>query len=124
LPWQRVAVQCAGALGSRLSLGITGLLAARLAQRRPDALVTTQRQTDAPGYRVLVNINSLDVTAEGTAALEADWQVVPRDLALPAGRERGAFSATGVVTTDRDVVALEGAVLDQLAGRIGDAGLQ
>lgn len=113
-----------GRWASRLSLGITGLLAARLAQRRPDALVTAQPQTEAPAYRVLVNINRLDVTAEGTAALEADWQIVPRDPALPARRDRGAFSATGAVATDQDVVTLEGAVLDQLAGRIGDAGLR
>jgi uncharacterized lipoprotein YmbA len=113
-----------GRWASRLSAGITRLLVARLAQRRPDALVTAQPQTEAPAYRVLVNISRLDVTAEGTAALEADWQVVPRDPALPPRRDRGAFSATGAVATDRDVVALEGAVLDQLAARIGDAGLR
>ena len=112
-----------GRWASRLSAGITGLVAARLAQRRPDALVTVQPQTEAPAYRVLVNISRLDVTAEGTAAVEADWQVVPRDPALSPRRDRGTFSATGAVATDQDVVTLEGAVLDQLAGRISVVGL-
>lgn len=113
-----------GRWASRLSAGITGLLAARLAQRRPDALVTVQPQTDAPAYRVLVNISRLDVTAEGTAAVQADWQVVPGNPALSPQRYRGAFTATGAVATDQDVVTLEGAVLDQLARRIGDVSLK
>jgi uncharacterized lipoprotein YmbA len=52
-----------GRWASRLSLGITDRLTARLAARRPDALVTDRPLGDAPTYRVLINIGRLDVTA-------------------------------------------------------------
>ncbi len=113
-----------GRWASRLSLGITDLLAARLAQRRPDVLVTDQPQTQTPTYRILVNISRLDVTADGVATVEADWQIVPSNAALPIRRDRGGFSARGAVTTDQDVVILEQSVLDQLAGAIDIAGLR
>ncbi len=64
------------------------------------------------------------MTAEGTATLETDWQLVPRDPAHPARRDRATVSAAGPVATDADVVALVGAVLDQLAARIDVAGLR
>lgn len=104
-----------GRWASRLSVGATGLLTARLARRRPDALFTDQPQAGAPSYRILVNVSRLDVTAEGAATLEADWQIVPRDPARPARRDRTRLVAMGPVATDRDVVALVGTVLDQLA---------
>ncbi len=113
-----------GRWASRLSLGITDLLTGRLARRRPDALVTGQPQTEAPSYRVLININRLDVTADGTATLEADWQIVPRDPALPTRRDRAGFSAAGPVATDQDVVTLEETVLDRLAAAIDIASLR
>jgi uncharacterized lipoprotein YmbA len=107
-----------GRWASRLSLGITDLLTGRLAQRRPDALITDQPQTEAPSYRVLINISRLDVTADGVATLEADWQIVPRDPAMPTRRDRAGFSLNGPVATDQDVVTLEESVLDRLAGAI------
>ena len=113
-----------GRWASRLSVAATGLLTARLARRRPDALFTDQPQAGTPSNRILVNISRLDVTAEGTATLEADWQVVPRDPSRPVQRDRANVSAAGPVATDRDVVALVGAVLDQLAARIDVAGLR
>ena len=113
-----------GRWASRLSVAATGLLTARLARRRPDALFTDQPQAGTPSDRVLVNISRLDVTAEGTATLEADWQIVPRDPARPARRNRANVSAAGPVATDADVVALVRAVLDQLAARIDVAGLR
>ncbi len=51
----------------------------------PDALVTDQPQTEAPSYRILINISRLDVTSDGVATLEADWQIVPRDRPCPRG---------------------------------------
>jgi uncharacterized protein len=113
-----------GRLASRLSLGITDLLTARLAQRRPDALVTDQPQTEAPTYRILINISRLDVAADGVATLEADWQIVPRDPAIPTRRDRAGFSVTGPVATDQDVVTLEETVLDRLANAINITGLR
>ncbi len=113
-----------GRWASRLSLGITDLLTARLAQRRPDALVTDQPQTEAPTFRLLVNVSRLDVTADGTATLEADWQIVPRDPAQSVRRDRAGFSLSGPVATDQDVVTLEERLMDRLAAAIGIAGLR
>jgi uncharacterized protein len=113
-----------GRWASRLSLGVTDLLTGRLARRRPDALVTDQPQTEAPSYRILINISRLDVTADGAATLEADWQIVPRDPAMPTRRDRAGFSVAGPVATDQDVVTLEETVLDRLAGAINITSLR
>ena len=97
---------------SRLSLGITDRLTQRLAERRPDALVTDRPLADTPTDRIQVNIGRLDVTTAGTATLDADWMIVPRDPKTPTRRDRGHFTATGPVTTDADVVTLLGKVLE------------
>lgn len=107
-----------GRWASRFSLNATYFLTRQLAQRRPDVLVTDQPQVEPPNYRLFVTIGMLDVTADGTATLEADWLIVPRDPALPSQRKRGRFSATGPVATDQDVVSLNMALLRQLADAI------
>ena len=111
-----------GRWASRLSLGITDRLTQRLAERRPDALVTDRPLSDAATWRVLVNIGRLDVTAAGVATLDADWLVVRRGASAPARPDRGHFSATGPVATDQDVVTLVGRLLDELAGAIDIGG--
>ena len=58
---------------SRLSLGITDRLTARLAARYPRALVTDRPLTETPSDRLLINIGRLDVTAAGVATLDADF---------------------------------------------------
>nr|WP_294547322.1 PqiC family protein [uncultured Rhodopila sp.] len=113
-----------GRWASRLSLGVTDRLTERLAARRPDALVTDQPRADAATYRVLINISRLDVTASGTAVLEADWTIVPRDAAKPVLRDRVRLTASGPVATDQDVVTLVGGLLDRLAAAIDLAGLR
>ncbi len=113
-----------GRWASRLSLGITDRLTARLAASRPDALVTDRLQGETASYRVLINISRLDVTSGGVATLEADWLIAPHDPAIPTRRNRARFSATGPVTTDQQVVALEEKLLDQLAGAIDISGLR
>jgi uncharacterized lipoprotein YmbA len=107
-----------GRWASRLSLGLTDRLTQRLAERRPDAVVTDRPLTDTPAYRILVNIARLDVTTAGVAVLEADWLVVPRDPAAPTVRDRGRFTATEPGDTDQDVATLVGNALDQLARAI------
>jgi uncharacterized lipoprotein YmbA len=107
-----------GRWASRLSLGITGRVTARLAEQRPDALVTDRPLTETPAYRVLINIGRLDVSTTGAATLDADWLIVPRDSKTPTRRDRGHFTLTGAVATDHDVVTLLGVVLDQLADAI------
>jgi hypothetical protein len=107
-----------GRWASRLSLGITDRLTQRLAERRPDALVTDRPLSDTPTWRVLVNIGRLDVTTAGVATLDADWLIVRHGSSGQARPDRGHFSATGPVATDQDVVTLVGRLLDQLAGAI------
>ncbi len=107
-----------GRWATRVSMGVTSFLTARLAQRRPDALVTDQPQVTPPNYRLFVTISTLDVTSAGTATLDADWTIVPRDPAQPVIRDRGRFTSTGPVATDQQVVTLTEAVLTQLADAI------
>ena len=61
-----------GRWASRLSLGVTDLLTAKLAQSRPDALVTDQPQTGIPSARLLINVSRLDTAAE--AGRHEGWQ--------------------------------------------------
>ena len=107
-----------GRWASRFSLSATYFLTRQLAQRRQDLLITDQPQVEPADYRLFVTINTLDVTAAGTATLEADWLIVPRNPALPSLRQRGRFSATGPVATDRDVVSLNTALQQQLADSV------
>ena len=112
----------AGRWASRLSLGATALLVARLSRTRPDALVTDQQQATAPSYRLLVNISRFDVAAEpagtGRATLDADWLIVPRDTARPTLRSRITLEAAGPVGSDPNVVALQTTLLSRLADAI------
>jgi uncharacterized lipoprotein YmbA len=118
-----------GRWASRLSLGATELVTGCLGQSRPDALVTDQPQTTAPSYRILINISSFDLalaggTIEGSAMLEADWQIIPRNPAVPPSRGRTRIDIDGPLGTDRDVVALTTTVLTRLAAAIDVANLR
>ena len=113
-----------GRWASRLSLGATDLVTARLAIGRPDALITAEPQTAKPAYRLVINVSRLDVAAEGLATLDADWLIVPGDPTQAMRRDRGAFRQTGAVATDSDVVALQQNVLEQLAAAILATGLR
>jgi len=112
-----------GRWASRLSLGATHFLSTQLAQRRPDVLITDQPQVESPDYRVFITISRMDVAADGTATLEADWLIVPRDSGRPSQRRRGLFSATGSVATDQDVVSLNKSLLEQLGQAIAASNL-
>lgn len=112
-----------GRWASRLSLGITDLLTLRLAERRPEALVTDQPQTTTPTYRILINISRLDLVMDpgGTGAkatLDADWTIVARNPAVPVQRDRTRVQLDGPAGTDRDVVALTTAAVTRLAAAI------
>jgi uncharacterized lipoprotein YmbA len=117
-----LATSHSGRWASRLSLGATDLLAARLARTRPGALVTGQPQTDTPNSRLVVNISRLDVAEEtagvGRATLDADWSIVPRDAKLPTLRDRVSLESAGAVGFDQSVVSLETALLSRLADAI------
>jgi uncharacterized protein len=112
-----------GRWASRLSLGATHFVTGQLAQRRPDILITDQPQIEPPDYQVFLTISTLDVTAGGTATMEADWLIVPRNTAQPSQRKRGAFTVTGSTATDQGVVSLNTALFQQLADAIGASSL-
>ena len=112
-----------GRWASRFSLGATDRLTARLAATRPAALITDRQQSEPPTYRIVINLGRLDVDTAGHATLEADWLIVPHDPTRPVRRNRVRFVATGPVAADQDVVALDGIMLDRLAGAIDIAGL-
>lgn len=103
---------------SRLSIGATDLITARIAASRPDLFVTDQPLLTPARYRLFINIGRLDVSSDGTASLAADWTIMSGDERRPELHDRTAFALTGPVKTDADVVVLTNAVLDELAVRI------
>ena len=107
-----------GRWASRLSLEITSLLTHDLAARYPQALVTDVRQLTSPADRLLVSITRLDISAQGRAEIVADWQLVPENSEAKIARARAQFSLSGPVATDKDVVALEGELVNRLAGSV------
>jgi uncharacterized lipoprotein YmbA len=113
-----------GRWATRLSVAITDLLTARLAQILPAALVTDQPQAETPTYRLSVHISRFDIAAPGTASVAADWLILPRDPALPPRRGRVAFTETGRVATDQDVVALTQRCSERVADAIDVAELR
>lgn len=115
---QVIARSGTGRWASRLSLGATDLIAARLAAARPDLFVTDQPAQGPVAWRLFVSISRLDVSAEGQAALAASWTIQPRNAALPEIRDRTALTLSGPTQTDADVVALTSRLLDALAARI------
>lgn len=107
-----------GRWASRLSLGATDLITARLAAARPDLFVTDQTVIGAPAIRLFVTISRLDVSAAGQAALAAAWTIEPHDPRQPILRDRATVTLQGPAKTDAEVVALTNGLLDQLAARI------
>ena len=107
-----------GRWASRLSVTITHYLTGLLAARRPNALVTDQPQVRTPDDRVFVMISTFDVTRPGTATLQANWTVLPRDPGRPERVQRARFTVNGPVATDQDVVTLMQGLLIRLADTI------
>ena len=103
---------------SRLSVNATDLLTARLAMRRPDALVTENAQAEMPDYEIRVHVEELEVTSTGAAVMRADWQIIPRDPAKRIVRERIQIALHGSVASDEDIVSLERRLFDRLPASI------
>lgn len=107
-----------GRWASRLSLGATELLTARLTTRWPEKWVTDQPQARTADYRLMVHISRLDITTTGTGVVEADWEIVPHGASAEIIRRRIRFTMNGSVATDQDIARFERALLDRLAGEI------
>lgn len=113
-----------GRLASRLSMSATDLLTAKLAMRRPDALVTDGLQTAAPDYEISVHVSRLDVSSAGEGVMDADWQIIPRTGTRHIVRDRVRITLEGSVANDEGVVGLEGRLFERLAVSIDISGLR
>ncbi|GBQ30394.1 outer membrane lipoprotein [Gluconacetobacter sacchari DSM 12717] len=114
----RIERSAAARWASRLSLGATDLITARLAQGRTDLFVTDQPQVLPATWRLAVNISRLDIARDGTASLAADWSIIPHDERQPLLHQRATLTRQGPAATDEQVAALTQAILDDLAERI------
>ena len=97
-----------GRWASRLSAGITGLLAARRGACLPSAGQYQPAGRDGRGHGSGGGGLAGDTGKPGSIAASIPWGV----------------QRHGAVATDQDVVTLERAVLDQLASRIDDVSLK
>jgi uncharacterized protein len=107
-----------GRWARRLSLATTDLVTARLAMRHPDAWVSDQPQARTPDYWLTVHISRLDISSTGTGTVDADWEIVPRNVAVPVLRHRVHFAMSGAVGTDERVARFERRLLERLARAI------
>ena len=107
-----------GRWASRLSVGVTDLVTARLAQKWPERFVTDQPQPTPASWRLAINISRLDVSRNGAAALNADWAIIPQDLHQPITRNRTHIEVAGGTTTNNHVAEITESLLNQLSDRI------
>jgi uncharacterized lipoprotein YmbA len=100
---------------TRLSIGITDLLANEMASFHPSMLITDQPLADVATLRVQVDISRFDVDMNGQATLDAHWAILPADPHKPLIRNRTHLTMTGPVATDADVAALMRQMVIRLA---------
>lgn len=103
---------------SRLSLLATDLVTSRLAKRFPNALITDQGLEEAAQYRIVIHVARLDITKNGRASMDADWQILSGDRESRSTRGRAHISFTARTATDMDTVRLETVMFDRLADAI------
>jgi uncharacterized protein len=104
---------------TRLSLLATDLVTTRLATRAPHDLVTEdQGLGEAPQYRISIRVSRLDVTKNGRASMDADWQILPNDRDRRSTEGRAQIRLAGSTATDVDTVRLESTMFERLADAI------
>lgn len=103
---------------TRLSIGITDLIANEMASFHPSMLITDQPLADAAMLRVQVDISRFDVDMNGQATLDAHWAILPADPHKPLIRNRTHLTMSGPVATDADVAALMRKMVIQLADKV------
>lgn len=111
-----------GRMSSVLSVAITDYVTHLLSVKNPTLFITNQRQVGMPTSQILINISHLDVqnlgNQNGSAILEADWSIIPRNEHLPINKQKGTFFASGSIASDSDVIKIEQALLIQLVNQI------
>jgi len=116
-----VAPSVSGRWGERLSVGLTRALAAALAQRLPDRVITsgTRTGTDSPLPRSLfVVVEDFEISAEGQCLIAARWQMTGPQGHTPSSGERGLFSTTADSPSDSAVAAAIAQLIGQLSEQI------
>lgn len=116
-----------GRMSSVLSVAITDYVTHLLSVKNPTLFITNQRQVGMPTSQILINISHLDVqnlgNQNGSAILEADWSIIPRNEHLPINKQKGTFFASGSIASDSDVIKIEEALLIQLVNQINKSPL-
>lgn len=111
-----------GRMSSVLSVAVTDYVTHLLSVKNPTLFITNQRQVGMPTSQILINISHLDVqnlgNQNGSAILEADWCIIPRNEHLPINKQKGTFFASGSIASDSDVIKIEQALLIQLVNQI------
>lgn len=116
-----------GRMSSVLSVAVTDYVTHLLSEKNPTLFITNQRQVGMPTSQILINISRLDVqdlgNQNGSAVLEANWSVIPKNEHQPINKQKGTFFASGSVASDNDVIKLEQALLTQLVNQINKSPL-
>ncbi|PYD82557.1 hypothetical protein CFR80_05775 [Komagataeibacter oboediens] len=107
-----------GRWASRLSVGATDLITARLAQKWPNLFVTDQSQPDRPTWRLQLNISRLDVSRDGKSALNADWAIIPQDTRVSILRNRTTIVMDGNTASNANIAKVTESLLNELSDRI------
>ncbi|GAN85709.1 outer membrane lipoprotein [Komagataeibacter intermedius TF2] len=107
-----------GRWASRLSVGATDLITARLAQKWPNLFVTDQSQPDRPTWRLQLNISRLDVSRDGKSALNADWAIIPQDTRASILRNRTTIVMDGNTASNANIAKVTESLLNELSDRI------
>jgi len=105
-----------GQWGERLSLGLTDALVAALSRLLPQRVVTT-RPVAAPAWRIVVEIERIDIGA-GVCLLSARWSITGHETAAESAWGHGTFSAAATTTDDAAVAAAMSGLVNQLAEQI------
>ncbi|RFD20042.1 membrane integrity-associated transporter subunit PqiC [Komagataeibacter melaceti] len=107
-----------GRWASRLSVGATDLITARLAEKWPTIFVTDQPQPERPTWRLQINISRLDVSRDGKAALNADWAIIPQDPQASILRSRTVIATESSAASNANVAKVSESLLNELSNRI------
>jgi uncharacterized protein len=112
-----------GRWGERLSVGATRAVAAGLARRLPEFIVTTTASAEPPAGQVLVDIETFEARADGTVVLVARWRVLEGDGREMLAGERVSLTEPVTGQADADMVAAMSRAVERLTDRVA-AGIQ
>jgi uncharacterized lipoprotein YmbA len=111
-----------GRWAERLSVGVARALAASLATRLNDVVVTSGQPIEPPVLRVLVDLIDFEATADQRVVLSARWTITDRSGQRTLAAERASFTEpVAVPASDSAVVVAMSLALENLADRIAAA---